>query len=223
VVKNLPKGTVVVAGDIQDDCRRTVCTGSGGTMVEPDPTDAPKTHPTCNTWTCEGWTPVLNPQFGYPCPLPNGTPGKCDQAGVCVQCLVNTDCPQWGQRCDEGVCITCGDTAQNGQEICGGVCPACKGAACSEDAACASGHCAATNADPPRVCCNDACLATCFQCSLLGACVPVSAGKQDPNTCDHPGGVCNGNGQCKIQSGYFCKTSLDCLSGACDLVTNKCK
>jgi hypothetical protein len=191
-------------------------------VIDVDHDDTPKSSNPCFEWTCDGWTPVRKSRIHEDCPMTNGQPGKCSDEGVCTQCIVGTDCPMWGQRCDKGDCITCGDDAPNGDEICDGVCGACKGEPCQENADCASGYCVYTNSNPARVYCDVPCDGVCQQCSISGQCGVVPLGQQDGDTCYYPDVACAGT-QCKFKKGHGCENNVDCVSNLCDPITKTCK
>ncbi|MDI3292092.1 hypothetical protein [Polyangium sp. 15x6] len=217
-----PEGSVVVAQELKGDCRTWICDGHGAMKLDVDLADAPATYEPCFQWICDGWTPVRLPTIHQPCTMSDGDLGYCDDAGVCVECVLDKDCA-WNERCDHGACITCGDIISDGQEICGGSCGLCLGQPCEEDLECAAKKCVFTNVGASKVCCDKPCDGPCEACSASGACQAVSAGTIDYETCNSPGEVCNGKGQCKVQTGYACKSSVDCASKLCDLATGKCK
>jgi len=217
-----PKSLPVVSLEVDGDCRRWVCDGHGGTDLEVSIQDAPFSSDPCFEWKCEGWTPVRLPRIHQPCTKNNGDLGYCDLTGVCVECVADNDC-SWNERCDQGTCITCGDIMSDGQEICGGSCGSCLGQPCGEDLECAAKKCVFTNVGASKVCCDYPCDGPCEECSTSGACQAVPLGKIDYETCNSPGEVCNGKGQCKVQTGYTCKTNTDCASKLCDLAAGTCK
>ena len=126
-------------------------------------------------------------------------PGACDGAGACAtgqtqpctpyvcgpdacltSCTTTVDCAP-GYYCDSGACVPLGDL----------------GHACTEDAACRSGHCV------DGVCCDTACDGQCEACdvrALQGTCSPVigdphgarAACASDGSIC---GGTCDGHGR----------------------------
>jgi hypothetical protein len=91
------------------------------------------------------------------------------------------------------------------------------GAPCTAAAAalCASGYCV------DGVCCaSAACAGTCQACNVAGAegaCAPVAAGDQDPDTCATSGHVCDGAGSCvaAAANGAACAHDGDCAAGHC--------
>lgn len=215
---------VLLIDDIQGDCLQRVCDGHGGVDKVVNLNDSPVSTNPCLTWTCVGWTPVVDVQSqkGQPCLTSTGIVGVCDGMGACAGCLDDGDCPDpLFDRCYNHVCVSCGDNTQNGGETgvdCGGSCGACLGAACTADAECASDECVFTNAMPVKVCCDAPCDGECEQCDpLTGSCVPVPWGKEDVETCNSAGEACNGSKACKAKTGYACLSSTDCLSNSCNL------
>jgi hypothetical protein len=217
VPHDIAKGMLLL-DDIYGDCLQRTCDGHGGVDKFVDPSDHPTSSDLCFAWSCAGWTPVIHVQEGYPCATSIGATGVCDEKGDCVQCLVDTDCPKWGDRCHNLTCVSCGDNTQNGGEAgidCGGPCGACLGASCIEDADCAKAHCIFTNDMPVKVCCDAPCDGSCMQCSTLGGCEFVPSGMKDVDTCNSPTIACNGSGQCKTKKGYMCMSPFDCISNIC--------
>ncbi|WP_437324436.1 hypothetical protein [Sorangium sp. So ce381] len=115
---------VQVAGD----CRERVCDGDGAVTEVDDDGDVRDDHSECTVDSCRGGSPINAPvETGTWCSRADG--GLCNPAGVCVQCLVDTDCPT--EVCINYVCqaASCEDGLRNGDEggiDCGGSsCPAC--------------------------------------------------------------------------------------------------
>ncbi|WP_437764976.1 hypothetical protein WMF27_32425 [Sorangium sp. So ce281] len=118
-----------VKEQIAGDCRERVCDGDGAVTEVDDDDDLRDDHSQCTVDSCRDGSPINDPvEAGTWCSLADG--GLCNPAGVCVQCLVDSDCPT-------GVCIdyvcqaaTCEDGLHNGDEggiDCGGrSCPACE-------------------------------------------------------------------------------------------------
>ncbi|WP_437875371.1 hypothetical protein [Sorangium sp. So ce513] len=114
------------------DCARRVCDGAGAVVEIDDNADRPNDRNQCTIDACRDGSPVHEPvAVGTECSLADG--GLCNAAGVCVQCLVNTDCPT--EVCVDYTCRepSCEDGVLNGDEggiDCGGSsCPACGPAA----------------------------------------------------------------------------------------------
>ena len=89
------------------------------------------------------------------------------------------------------------------------------GSVCSDDAQCASQHCA------DGVCCNMACTETCKTCNLMGSvgsCINVPAYADDENAmtmCSGTTQSCDGQGICRREIGQPCATKNDCLGAEC--------
>ncbi|WP_437710118.1 hypothetical protein WMF45_35885 [Sorangium sp. So ce448] len=110
------------------DCRERVCDGGGAVTEVDDDDDLRDDHSQCTVDSCRDGSPINDPvEAGTRCSLADG--GMCNPAGVCVQCLVGSDCPT--QVCIDYVCqaASCEDGRHNGDEggiDCGGSsCPAC--------------------------------------------------------------------------------------------------
>ncbi|MFT3923177.1 MAG: hypothetical protein QM778_11650 [Myxococcales bacterium] len=104
-----------------------------------------------------------------------------DHIGECTPYLAGTDpemeCPNAQLCAAPGVCAP--ENRPNGSE-------------CSEDALCASGHCA------DGVCCESACDGVCEACNMAeqaGMCVPFAAGTDPANECSGDA-VCSGERAC---------------------------
>ncbi|WP_438038845.1 hypothetical protein [Sorangium sp. So ce128] len=110
------------------DCRERVCDGDGAVTEVDDDDDLRDDHSQCTVDSCRDGSPINDPvETGTWCSLADG--GLCNPAGVCVQCLVDWDCPT--EVCIDYVCqvASCEDGLHNGDEggiDCGGsACPAC--------------------------------------------------------------------------------------------------
>ncbi|WP_437852112.1 hypothetical protein [Sorangium sp. So ce363] len=110
------------------DCRERVCDGDGAVTEVDDDDDLRDDHSQCTVDSCRDGSPINDPvEAGTWCSLADG--GRCNPAGVCVQCLVDSDCPT--EVCIAYVCqaASCEDGLHNGDEggiDCGGsACPAC--------------------------------------------------------------------------------------------------
>src|SRR5262249_41610894 len=88
----------------------------GGVNKVTDVTDVLMSTDPCLTWICMGWTPVIDVHEGWPCITSIGVKGVCNAEGVCIQCLVDTDCPTWGDHCSGGTCVSCEDNKKDGDE-----------------------------------------------------------------------------------------------------------
>ncbi|WP_437981085.1 hypothetical protein [Sorangium sp. So ce117] len=110
------------------DCRERVCDGDGAVTEVDDDDDLRDDHSSCTVDSCRDGAPINDPvEAGTWCSLADG--GLCNPVGVCVQCLVHSDCPT--AVCIDYVCqvASCEDGLRNGDEAgidCGGSsCPAC--------------------------------------------------------------------------------------------------
>jgi len=112
----VPKGTPVVAGQTETDCKVVACDGAGSVVVLNDDSDPPLDPNPCTTDTCSEGSPVHDP-------VPDGT--ACGQslrceAGVCSGCTQDAQCPA-GDDCRTAICETstgnCGFTIEIGKVI----------------------------------------------------------------------------------------------------------
>ncbi len=176
------------------DCKKAVCMG-GAVTNQNDDGDVLDDNNACTTDTCSGGSPTSAPTgAGTACDM--GAAKLCDGDGNCVECLVNTDCPDASPFCDQGThtCIpaTCGDGEKNGPETdtdCGGgQCPPCAdGLDCKVGTDCES-----------KVCGQDG---TCSvpQCDdgvQNGSETDLDCGQGCPNQCG-PGQGCDQNPDCE--------------------------
>lgn len=213
IANDYAAGTLVFANDVPGDCQRLVCNGTGEIVIAVEPEDKPWSYDACFEWVCVGTTPVRSAKIGTNCIMDGGLIGKCSESGACVQCIKELDCPA-EYRCEDSVCVKCGDYQPTGDEICGGSCGQCKGTSCDEDSDCASGHCVFTNGFPARVCCAGDCAGICEQCdAMTGTCVAVPKNQKD-DSCLGIGLACF-NSQCKTMTGYPCVKGTECISGLC--------
>jgi uncharacterized protein YkwD len=134
----------------------------------------------------------------------------CDGAGVCVECLVESDCSDGICQANQCVPAACGDGVQNGDESaidCGGSCAPCaNGVQCNGAADCVSGFCNAGTCAP---CGNDG------QCGANGYC---NAGSCAPKKVG--GDVCGAANQC--QSGFCPADDGVCCNSACNGTCRAC-
>lgn len=156
--------------------------------------------------------------------LKNGDEVDVDCGGSCTlcpgTCNVDADCP--GGYCWESVCARCDDGIKNGDETdvdCGGYdghCGYCPGLLCqSNNAQCASKSCEG------GVCCSMIC-PLCYKCELgAGECVPVDYRTEDIYNVANPVDICmgtylcDGKGNCRIDTGNPCFLNEDCVSDLC--------
>jgi hypothetical protein len=142
------------------------------------------------------------------------TPFMCGTAGgapACrTDCTLDTDCVA-PKACVNG---SCGMRPKQPN-----------GAGCGADGDCVSGTCAS------GVCCDGPCSGSCMTCNrtdMPGSCLPVEAGKPDPQgvcvddgatTCKHDG-LCDGSGRCELYpQGTMCKTPT---CGGRGVMVNRC-
>lgn len=146
-------------------------------------------------------------------------------SGHCVDgvCCASATCGEC-QACDvagsEGTCANLPQGAQTttcvAPLVCdgGGQCLPGPGQACTNGAACSTGHCF------DGVCCETACDAPCMSCAMPGSegvCSPLPVAAQDlnpPGACLAPS-ACNGVGDCRPGAGTPCITETDCGTGYC--------
>jgi hypothetical protein len=160
----------------------------------------------CGTESCSGTTHT---------PL-----GHCDGQGSC-QAASTQSCGLYA--CGTPACnTTCASDAQCAPTVayCSGSSCVAKnpnGSACGAAHECQSGYCV------DGFCCNSACTATCYSCSVVdtnqpsGQCQPLADGKSDsgcsvqaPSSCGMTG-TCNGAGACKLYAnGTACGASETC-------------
>jgi alpha-tubulin suppressor-like RCC1 family protein len=171
------------------------------------------------------------------CKQYNGVPctnkSQC-LSGYCIDgvCCGNV-CTGWCYACSEskkgqgydGVCgpITFGRDVDNecspGECNGGGACsqaqtPLTNGTVCVAGAQCASGNCV------DGVCCENACLGTCYACTAAlkgqgvdGICGVIGSERDPDGECN--GGKCDGTGACRYYNGAACSATNQCFSNYC--------
>ena len=183
----------VITDPIDGDCKKVTCDGAGNSNSVDDDTDLPNDDNPCTTDSClNGVAKFTNVTPGGAC---NQNGGKvCKAGGVCVQCLVNSDCTsQVCNSANQCVAAQCTDSTKNGTETdtdCGGAsCPKCGlNKACLVNSDCIGGTCT-----------SGKCAATC------------SDGVKDQTESDTDcGGPCSA-----CPTGEKCSTGADCQSGKC--------
>jgi hypothetical protein len=167
----------------------------------------------CTTEICKDGVPD-HPQKGegQAC---SGQSGVCDMDGACVACLQDADCVNGTDlHCHNNECFSCADGIKNGDEVdkdCGGACGTCaNGKPCTVDSACTSMHCVDT------VCCDLLCDADCIGCNEPGSpgeCTNLGKYTADP-TCP-VNNVCDGSGNCRLDTDQPCTGPNSCASGKC--------
>ncbi|MDI1452081.1 DUF4215 domain-containing protein [Polyangium sp. 6x1] len=148
--------------------------------------------------------------------------GLCDDAGKCVECLVNQHCGADGY-CFENACKSCDDGLMNGDETdvdCGGThCnPCAEGKICLTNDDCATTFCT------DGVCCGSACDEPCVTCiypGFLGNCTAIDKYDEDPSygmgeAClAAEGEACTGVTACRKALDQACTSNIECASLHC--------
>lgn len=124
---SVPPGTPL-ATQVTGDCREALCDGAGAVVFADRDGDVPNDHNECTNDLCAAGVASHTPvAAGEVCSLADG--GYCDGGGLCVECLVDSDCPSGvcsGNACQVPACT---DGVLNGDEVgidCGGTfCGAC--------------------------------------------------------------------------------------------------
>jgi len=207
--------TATRTGQLAGDCKRRVCDGVGNVKVVNDDNDPMDDFNDCTADTCSGGQQVSTPiagtcaqSGGKVCGDPAGP-----NAGQCVECNVDADCPIAGYSCEPvggtNTCVpaTCSDGAQNGNETgvdCGGApCGDCPNTPCQTGSDCQSGFCSANVCAP---CSSHLDCVTSEYCDLTlhgGTCVA-----------DKPSGsTCSAAAECQID---ICTNGV-CCNGPCSV------
>ncbi len=181
------------AGQVPADCLELHCDGSGSTTSVADDQDLPPIKNACTDATCEQGIPTFPPKStGVMCMESGGS--FCDGEGVCVECVLDGDCPS--AVCQANACAPakCDDGVKNqgeGDVDCGGPCPA----------KCATGKTCVAAVD----CVGGVCTA--------GQCAPTCTDgvkNQGESDVDCGGANC---GPCTV--GQACGGPADCATGSC--------
>lgn len=233
------------SSQVAGDCKIVRCDGNGGTLDADLDADLPVDGLPCTQDLCAGGVPSNPPEpAGAACQSLSGGK-KCDGKGVCVQCLLDADCPKGA--CIAGMCndcqlkscldlgLTCGqatdgcggdllcdDQAKNGLETgtdCGGDEASCP-TRCSNGVACLVDADCQSGQCEQGVCCNVACDGACRSCRAadtggLDGQCGFVASGDDPWGQCAAGKTCDGAGACKGASGTPCSKATDCASGSC--------
>lgn len=221
---DLPSDTML-PDTMAGDCQKPVCDGTGNVKSMFEPIDVPMDDGNdCIAQECDftSMGPMSTPKLvGTACMTNSGQ--VCNGTGVCVECMMNSNCGSGGTCSAQHTCGKCDDNTQNGNEIgidCGGDCPKkCNGEACSVGSDCKSGFCT------DGVCCDKACDGICEACDVgkLGTCTHIPKGTREIlfnfNGCNG-NNACNGNGGCvalngKNANGELCSDDNECLSNRC--------
>lgn len=100
-------GKAGVAASIQTtgDCKRDVCTSSGGvTLVNDDADLPPHDGNQCTRTTCaSGKSATISVAAGADCDQNGGR--RCNGSGLCVACLDPSDCPGEDTECQTRICV----------------------------------------------------------------------------------------------------------------------
>ena len=94
-----PEGTLVTALPT-GDCKKTVCDGGGNTTLVADDLDLPVDGKDCTDDLCTAGVPSNPPVSART----HCSGGLCNGTGVCVECLVGSDCPGTPTTCRTPVC-----------------------------------------------------------------------------------------------------------------------
>ena len=199
-----------------EDCAKMVCT-AGVPTAELDATDTKDDSNACTEDTCAGVNdPVSGPTaVGTACN--EGANKLCDGAGLCVECLMNSDCtadPMKTFCSAANACVSplCNDTIKNGDETatdCGGSCDPCGDLlACLIPGDCQSGVCTGMICQIP----------TCVDGVKNGTEGDLDCGAGCPNKCG-PDKGCNGDADCV---GLQCSAMMNgtCTPNCADSVKN---
>jgi hypothetical protein len=192
-VADAPQGTPTDGEQIDGDCKVEVCNGAGSPELVEDASDIPADDGLgCTAEVCQGGLPV-HPfeQAGAAC---NENGGKvCDGAGLCVECVVTSDCGVGVCQASQCVPESCvngvfdpgsGETATD----CGGPCAPCvNGSGCVVADDCQSGYC-------------------------MGAiCAPCTLDSQCPEEAFCGSSVCLQD----KPAGHPCTSAAQCETGSC--------
>lgn len=206
------------------------CGGCGTSVNDGDPctedlcVNAIATHLPCPNPTCNS-DKMCRLGNGSPCTTSNECASNHCVDGVCCQ----TECAGTCQACSAAKNVDYGDGrcgyipyfSDPDDECLNGVCDGSgqctdPGTTCSTALDCESGYCV------DGVCCDDVCTGSCMTCNrsgTVGTCVPVPVFEDDPDglpSCAGPTVSCNGNGECKKESGQTCAANSECLTGHCE-------
>jgi hypothetical protein len=137
-----------VASQTAGDCKRNECDGAGNIIAANNDADVPVDATVCTSDVCTMGVPSNPPTpAGSACSESGGK--LCNGNGVCVECVVGTDCASG--VCQSGVCTaaSCNDGVKNGGETdvdCGGMTcgPCAPGKVCVAAADCQTGVCTAS-------------------------------------------------------------------------------
>lgn len=235
-------GTDLPDGQTAKDCKVVECDGQGNIIISADNADIPVDGNECTKDVCTAGVPSnpaepANTACGTGgvcgagvCKTPNGTmcmTGATCVSGICTEgYCCDSGCTGKCKACNlpglEGTCSTvpagyaddsclspksCDGTT--GGNSCTNKYPV--GYPCTLASQCGSSACV------DEVCCNSLCAGSCKACNVagkLGICSNVPAGSDDSPTCVGTN-TCDGNGNCKKESGQSCSNAGDCLNAFC--------
>lgn len=163
---------LVPVEDDPGDCKVPACSG-GMLVAATDDRDIPEDSNPCTADACTSGVPSNTPV--PPGPVA-GCSGECDGAGMCLECIVDADCPTTS-HCESNVCFACDngtmDPGETGVDCGDPVCGDCLGTTCMTGVSCASGFCV------DLVCCDVDMCGECQTCAPAGTCVAVADGLPD--------------------------------------------
>ncbi len=199
-----------------EDCAKMVCT-AGVPTAELDATDTKDDSNACTEDTCAGVNDPVSSPTGVGTACNEGANKLCDGAGLCVECLMNSDCtadPMKTFCSAANACVSplCNDTIKNGDETatdCGGSCDPCGDLlACLIPGDCQSGVCTGMICQIP----------TCDDGIKNGTEGDLDCGAGCPNKCG-PDKGCNGDADCV---GLQCSAMMNgtCTPNCADSVKN---
>ena len=199
-----------------EDCAKMVCT-AGVPTAELDATDTKDDSNACTEDTCAGVNDPVSSPTGVGTACNEGANKLCDGAGLCVECLMNSDCtadPMKTFCSAANACVSplCNDTIKNGDETatdCGGSCDPCGDLlACLIPGDCQSGVCTGMICQIP----------TCVDGVKNGTEGDLDCGAGCPNKCG-PDKGCNGDADCV---GLQCSAMMNgtCTPNCADSVKN---
>jgi hypothetical protein len=178
------------------DCQTIRCDGQGSTISDPDASDVFDDGDECTLDSCDSGMPTNDIAVGAHCTTPKDASGKCTVLGICLQCVLASDCIPGREVCVHGQCVSplCDNDMTDPGETdlnCGGPdCPPCMvGDECDVAADCVSGVCDDTCQAPA---CNDG----------------TQNGGETGKDCGGPACPACGAGQ-------GCMDPSDCKSGVC--------
>jgi hypothetical protein len=196
-VLHTAKGTPV-AGQTAGDCKAAQCDGKGRTEIVTDDDDVPADGNDCTDDMCTGGVPTNPTKAANTACGVNGAL-KCDDAGICVGCLVATDCAGQDTECQVRSCTAkaCGVTnTAKGTPVLAQTAGDCKASQCDGNGLT---EIVIDNADVPAG--SDPCTK-----SLCAAGVPSNPPEPASTVCSEGSGtLCDGAGKC-----VACLVANDC-------------